>query len=135
MRRTILILALRRTVYALILENYYLRFSSEKNRLNNCKDTSNDHNRYKMISKYTLYIQLKTHFICKKRKVYYFIKTVSTLISSYMNFSSSVEIIDLINIQNARYIGDYYKIVGALINRYHATITMENAAIDLESSQ
>lgn len=35
------------------------------------------------------------------------------------------------NVQNAKHIGDYYKIAGALINRYHPLIEMEGATVEL----
>lgn len=35
------------------------------------------------------------------------------------------------NVQNAKYIGDYYRIAGALINRYHPVIHMEGATVEL----
>lgn len=48
------------------------------------------------------------------------------------HFRSIYKMLDhVFNIQNARHIGDYYRIVGALINRFFPLINMQNATVEV----
>lgn len=38
---------------------------------------------------------------------------------------------NMFNIQNAKHIGEYYKIASAIINRYHPPINMQNATVEI----